>query len=381
MLLHAYYKRDPRVRREAEALVQAGHVVDVICLNEGEETEHELFNGVRIFRCAVSRSRTRRRIDYVLEYLRFFVRAWRKLARLNRAGRYDVMIAHNMPNFLVFATFPWRFLGTRVILDLHDPSPEHLRELFGLRGGFLERLVRFEERIAVRFAHRVITVNEPIAEEFHARTRVRPFVSHNMPDERVVNVRKTSYESPTGPLKLVYHGYVNRRYGLDRLIDALLELNRERCRFTLDIYGDGPHLEAIRSRVQGSAAAEWCALHGGFAVGAINGALITRDLAVALYYPSAMADLALPAKVLESVFLGLPVVCPDLRTVRYYFGGESLFMFRTDGELRQVLEYVAANYGDARDRANRARQQIEPYLWKHERRRFVRFVEEAAAAR
>lgn len=379
MLLHAYYKRDPRVRREAEALAQSGHAVHVICLNEGGETEHEVFNGVTIFRCAVSRSRTRRKIDYVLEYARFFVRGWWKLARLHCAERYEVMIAHNMPNFLVFATAPWRYLGTRVILDLHDPSPENLQELFGLRGGWLERLVRFEERAAVRFAHRVMTVNEPIADVFQARTQVRPFISHNMPDERVVNVRKTTYDPPTGPLKLVFHGYVNRRYGLDRLIDALLDLNREKCLFTLDVYGDGPHLEAIRQRVQGSAAAGWCTLHGGFTAGSINEALIGKDMSVAVYYPCPMTHLALPAKVLESAFLGLPVICPDLHTVRHYFGSDSLFLFRTDRELRDVLRHVSENYMESRDKADRARKRIEPYMWKHERHRFVRFVEDVAA--
>ena len=32
MLVHSYYEEDPRVRREAEALVAAGHAVDVFSL-------------------------------------------------------------------------------------------------------------------------------------------------------------------------------------------------------------------------------------------------------------------------------------------------------------------------------------------------------------
>ena len=48
MLVHAYYLRDPRVRREAEVLVQAGHAVDVIGLNEGGEAASEGAAGVRL---------------------------------------------------------------------------------------------------------------------------------------------------------------------------------------------------------------------------------------------------------------------------------------------------------------------------------------------
>ena len=40
MVVHAYYDEDPRVRREAEALVAAGHQVDVFALRR----EHDAVN-------------------------------------------------------------------------------------------------------------------------------------------------------------------------------------------------------------------------------------------------------------------------------------------------------------------------------------------------
>jgi len=63
MLAHTYYLRDPRVRREAEALAADGFDVHVICLSEPRtaramhEPRHAIVNGVQIHRLPLSRRR------------------------------------------------------------------------------------------------------------------------------------------------------------------------------------------------------------------------------------------------------------------------------------------------------------------------------------
>ena len=55
MLTHSYYEEDPRVRREAEALVAAGRPVDVYGLRRpGEPAEVEVA-GVRVHHLDVQR--------------------------------------------------------------------------------------------------------------------------------------------------------------------------------------------------------------------------------------------------------------------------------------------------------------------------------------
>src|SRR3989442_15867743 len=67
MLAHTYYLRDPRVRREAEALAEKGFEVHVICLWEGRnrdrEPRHAIVNGVQIHRLPISRRRGGCRAD------------------------------------------------------------------------------------------------------------------------------------------------------------------------------------------------------------------------------------------------------------------------------------------------------------------------------
>ena len=46
MIVQSHYPYDTRVRREAQALVDEGFLVDVICLRRENQTEHELINNV-----------------------------------------------------------------------------------------------------------------------------------------------------------------------------------------------------------------------------------------------------------------------------------------------------------------------------------------------
>lgn len=57
MVVFSYYPNDPRVRREAEALIDAGMMVDVICLKREIQSERELAHGVQIYRINLKRRR------------------------------------------------------------------------------------------------------------------------------------------------------------------------------------------------------------------------------------------------------------------------------------------------------------------------------------
>ena len=96
----AYYELP--VRREAEALLNAGYDVDLICLqDEGHENE-EMDNGVQIYRIPLRLSKGSV-IRYLQEYFSFFIQAMIKLTTLHFKKRYDVIQVNTMPDFLVFA--------------------------------------------------------------------------------------------------------------------------------------------------------------------------------------------------------------------------------------------------------------------------------------
>lgn len=56
IVVHAVVPGDPRIRRQSDALVAAGHEVDVICLREPGEAPEERDGPMRIVRMPVNRS-------------------------------------------------------------------------------------------------------------------------------------------------------------------------------------------------------------------------------------------------------------------------------------------------------------------------------------
>lgn len=374
MLVHAYYKRDPRVKKEAEALVENGHAVDIICLNEGDQPALEVVNGVTVNRCPISRSAKRGRLDFVREYLSFLTLAWWNLAKLHVRRKYKAAVVHNMPNFLVFATFPWRFFGLRVFLDMHDPAPEYYEYLFSVRSGPLARLVRLEEKISARYANAVMTVHQPLADMLAERTSKVPTVFHNFPDLKHISSEK-SYAVDEGPFKLVYYGHLKERYGLERMVHVLCELNKSKTRFTLDVFGYGPYQADLERSVAASNSQDYWRFHGAYAPDSIQSHVADAHAALALYYSSEFADLLLPAKVLESIAMGIPVVCVDLITIRSYFDEDCLWIFHDDDELIRILEEMRANYAEAKRRAANGWNRVTQLSWSTEKKRYVEFIE------
>ena len=380
MVVLAYYKRDPRVRREAEALANSGHLVDVISLNEGDEAKQEKVNGVSVHRCDMRRSERRGKLDLIVQYASFLFRSWWRLTRMHITESYDIAVVHNMPNFLVFATFPWRYLGMKVVLDMHDPSPETFANLFGSRSRFFPWLMLFEERLCCAYSNRTMTVNETIRIIFSERTRVRPLVFHNTPDRSMYRELKTRYVTSVAVRRIIIHGYLHPRDGIELVIAVLAGLNTPRVRFLLDVYGDGPGLDSLRAMAEQLSATQWCHFHGRFISEQMGPVLAKADLAIATYLPDPLAHLRLPAKLLDSAAIGLPVICRDLKAIRQYFDEDCVYFFRSEGELRECLLEVWADYAEARRRAGNARDRISRILWDREAPTYVEFIETVASA-
>jgi hypothetical protein len=75
-----------------------------------------------------------------------------KLTRLFLQKRYEVIQVHNLPDFLVFcAVFP-KIAGARVILDIHDVSPEFFANRAGRAlDSWLVRLVIWQRAVVLPF--------------------------------------------------------------------------------------------------------------------------------------------------------------------------------------------------------------------------------------
>ena len=124
MVAYALYDIDRRIQNYAEALIEAGHSVDVLSIGEaGRPNKPYYSKGVHVRPIATRNYNESGIIGYLVPILKFFFKAFTLLSLRSLKHTYRVIHVHNVPDFLVFTCLVPRLLGTRLILDIHDILP------------------------------------------------------------------------------------------------------------------------------------------------------------------------------------------------------------------------------------------------------------------
>ena len=385
MVVYAYYPlAETRVQREAEALVQAGYEVDVICLRDEADPPRERYRGVEVRRLPMSIDK-RSLVHQLLSYVVFTLRAGALLAKLHRRAPYSSIQAHNLPDFLVFCALIPKLRGTPVILDLHDLMPEFFAGRFGERGGAILRLVRLQERLSCSFADRVITVSDGWRRTLIARgvPAEKVVVVMNVADDRIFTPQPLR-EPKDGELRLLYHGTVTRRYGLDLAIRAVGLLRTELPGLRLTIRGMGDDMQALfelRRELGLETAVE---LIDGFVPGVeLPEILAEADVGIVPYRDDVFTDGLVPTKLMEYAAVGLPCVAAGTTTIREYFT-DTMVTFFTPGDAEDLARCIRELAVDPERRvelAGRSPVFTERYNWTRLGAAYVELVETLAASR
>ncbi len=270
VVLYSYYLTDPRPRRETEALVNAGMEADVICLkSDASMPAFETVNGVNIYRVPLKRRRSGK-LTYAMQYGFFFLSAFWRLTWWELKGHYDLVHVHNMPDFLVFTALVPRLRGAKVVLDLHDPMPELFCGIYGpKKETFLFRLLRGLERQSIAFADKVLTPNISFRELFASRNQAAEKIEivMNSPDPSIFRASaagpETAARNGKRPFRMMYHGLLVERHGLDLAIDALARLQGRIPEVVLELYGEKtPYVDRILRQIDDLKLQEVVHFHG-----------------------------------------------------------------------------------------------------------------------
>jgi glycosyltransferase involved in cell wall biosynthesis len=321
MVVHAYYPlAETRVQREAEVLVKAGYEVDVICLRGIGHPPLERYRDVTIHRLPVRLNKSSLARQFIA-YLRFLILATARLTRLHLRTPYRSVQVHNVPDFLVFCALIPKLQGVPVILDLHDLMPEFFGGRFGSRRPLMARLIRKQERLACLFADHVITVSEHWRQALIRRgvPRNKCSVVMNVADESVF-VRRGRRQPPPGDFRLIYHGTVTFRYGLDLAIQAISRLRDEIPEIRLVIIGKGdamPDLFALRGEL---GLEDHVDLRNEFVLSDhLSDVISEAHVGVVPYRNDPFTDGLLPTKLMEYAVMGLPCIASRTTAMEAYF--------------------------------------------------------------
>lgn len=380
MVHYSDFVVDSRIQRQARALAERGDRVDCVCLND--DTELDVGEGkIVLHRASASKPRGGARA-YLEGNARFLAGAARKVSALDRSGHFDLIEIHNMPDALVFSALRPKLRGTPMILNFHDTFPELFATLFDRSPKHpLVRLIRAEEKISAGLADGHVFVTDEARELLKQRGVEARYtqVVMNTPDERVFGERRQPIAPPSeGALRVVYHGGLADRFGVETLVRAVAALRNRGEDVELDVYGSDAEAASRLAATAAAVAPEGVRIAPQpTPVDEIPARLAEADLGVVPTLRDDFTELLLPVKLLEYVHMGLPVVASRLPVIERYFGDDVLLAEPGDAaSVAAAIEGVRADPVAAQSRAERAAKRLARIEWRQQREGYLQLVDD-----
>jgi glycosyltransferase involved in cell wall biosynthesis len=292
-----------------------------------------------------------------------------------------------MPDVLVFAALVPRMLGAKVILDLHDPMPELMQTIFGLKESSLSvRLLKRLEKWSVAFADLAVTVNLACKRIYESRgcPPGKMIVVMNAPDDHVFKFQTpqpngSNGSNPAGPFSILYHGSLVPRNGLDLAVDAL-EIAKERVPSAkLIVCGErSSFLEEVMASVEERGLQDRVDYLGVKDRTGVVEAIRHCDLGVVPNHRNTFTEINTPTRIFEYLSLGKPVVAPRTLGIEDYFGKDALLFFEA-GDSRDLARKIEFAYFNREETTRFVERGQEVYLannWSRQKANFIHSIEE-----
>ena len=247
------YPGDTRVRREAQALVDAGFSVTVIAPRELGQPRRDVVDGVGVCRYPAPKERDSF-WGFVWEFFYSTLAAFFVCFSVWRKEGFDVIHAHNPPDTLFAIGLFYKLFGKKFIFDHHDLAPElYMARSEGKGSKLVYKVLLWLEKWSFRTSDLVIATNESYKKIATVRGGVEDgkvrivrngpplnFLQHAQPYPELTGLSKTIFG---------YAGSIGVQDGLDYLVKALdyLKTELKRDDFLTIIMGDGDDLPRIKS--------------------------------------------------------------------------------------------------------------------------------------
>lgn len=343
-LLYEEFPRDPRVRRYVNILNNIGFHCIIICSKKKNEKSFEELNGNLIYRLPVAKKRSSFFIT-LIEYLIFTsVSSWLLIYLKIRYG-FKIVHTHTLPDFLIFAALPVKILGCKLILDLHEIFPElFIARKPDLEKSFYVSLLKTAERWSIKIADKVLTIHD------NARNI---FIGRNKNIENKIEVLMNSIDpseftdtllNPTGEFVIIYNGSIVKLLNLTLVVKAIAKLKEQIsendfAKIKFKLYGEGPDLENILIESKQLNIENSVVYEGSVSPKVMYEEVRKANVCVLPPIKNIYSDLFYTLKMLEMIYLRIPVIATRLNTYQKYYREDSLFYFDS-GDLDGLAEQI-----------------------------------------
>jgi len=270
-----------------------------------------------------------------------------------------------------------RLRGAKIILDLHDLVPEVYIAKYDMdMNSWLIRLLRGVEAFCVASADLAITTSIAFRDAMIERgidpAKIRIIL--NSPDETIFpESSEPDKGSANGALRLIYHGTLVHRSGLDIALRAVARLRDQIPGITLEVLGSGDAVDdcvrlSRELKIEGSVR-----FNGHRPIEEIPGFVRNSDRGLVPNRSNPFTEKNLPTRIFEYLHMCKPVIVARMPGVEDYFGADDLLYFTPESEedLARVIQKAYDDPDATRQVLDRGRKIYDRYRWREERERFV----------
>ena len=362
MIAYTEYSKDGRVRLEAESLVKWGYEVTFLAGQEEDKPRTYMSEGVTVKEVGVRIYGDKNVMSYLYSYLNFMTRAFFACTQLFFRSGIRVIHVHNMPNMLVFTAIIPRLFGCKVVLDVHDTVPETYIAKFSKPSRLMRHILHLEESMSFALAHKLVCVNDVQYDTLIQRgippDKITTIVT--MPKYLNANSSTDHNGSQSRAFRIVNHGTVSKRLGIDLIVKASAKLAQEIPNFEFHLYGQGDDLRNVLNLIKTLGVTNAVHFHGVIPWTSIPKELENMDVGILGNRRNVATELMLPLKLIDYVSLGLPAVVPRLKTIEYYFS-EDMVTFYEPEDVDSMVQAVLSLYKD-RQGMERQAQNAKSFL-------------------
>jgi glycosyltransferase involved in cell wall biosynthesis len=377
IIRHSYFPGCTRITKEMNALSETGYSIDLVCLSRPGEQRRETINGVRVFRLPHGHKRGSP-VRYMFEYGLSFVLMSAMISALYFQRRYSCIQVNTLPDFLVFVTFIPRLFGAKVLLDMHEPTPELWNSKYVKTSRPLViKLLTAMEQLAIKYSNKVITVNDMIRSIYIERgaRADKVAVIGNVPDEIFDEVTKK--DSSENNFTLLTHGTIEERYGQEVIIRALEFLKEKIDNLRVYIVGDGENADRLHSLCEKLGYSDLVTFAGHLPLLRIKEIITNSDIGLVPLVSSQWADLCQPNKLFEYIAMKTPVIVSRLRAIESILD-ETCVMYFQPGNPEDLARCVLEIYNHpdkGRKLAEKAYNRYERIKWQKTKKLYLDIVE------
>ncbi len=356
MILDHVYPADPRVKNEAESLIESGFEVYLFCLSFKKNfVKNEIIDGINICRFYCSKITYKlSALAYTLPFYKYTMS--KKIEKFISVNYIDILHVHDIQ--IASSVFlANKFFKLDVVLDLHENRPEimkYYKHVNSFIGKILIKPKKWKkaEEVFIKRSNKVIVVTEHAKKELTDRLSIEKekiVVFPNTVSEKFYKdfiIDKKISRKYSRNFVMLYIGNTSKRRGLDLVLENIPKIISEIKNFKFVVVGSSSYDREIKKKVEYLKIEDYVDLEGWKDETLFQSYISSSSIGVSPLESNLHHDTTYANKIFQYLSLGCPVLCSDVVAQRDLINKYKFGLIFKSGDSDDFLNKVMEMYRD-----------------------------------